>query len=78
MRTAGQTWTDGDVAAKARGRPVTEFSPDAVLAVLLENGDWDAGLSAAPGAQERGVPIWVIRGEWEAGCLIPDARLAGD
>jgi pimeloyl-ACP methyl ester carboxylesterase len=71
MRAANPTWTDGDVTAKASG--LTEFNPDAVLAVLLENGDWDAGLSVARGAQERGVPMWVIRGEWEAGCLIPDA-----
>lgn len=71
MRAANPSWTNGDVAAKASG--LAEFNPDAVLAVLLENGDWDAGLSAARGAQERGVPMWVIRGEWEAGCLIPDA-----
>ncbi|MEA2673038.1 MAG: hypothetical protein QOI92_230 [Chloroflexota bacterium] len=71
MRAANPSWTDGDVAAKASG--LTEFNPDAVLAVLLENGDWDAGLSAARVAHERGVPMWVIRGEWEAGCLIPDA-----
>lgn len=71
MRAANPTWTDGDVAAKAQG--LTSFNPDAVLAVLLENGDWDAGMSAARPAQEAGVPMWVIRGEWEAGCLIPDA-----
>lgn len=71
MRAANPTWTDGDVAAKARG--LTEFNRDAVLAALLQNGDWDAGMSAGRVAQEHGVPVWVIRGEWEAGCLIPDA-----
>jgi pimeloyl-ACP methyl ester carboxylesterase len=70
MRAANPSWTDGDVAAKAAG--LTAFDPDAVLAVLLENGDWDAGLSAARAARDRHVPIWIIRGEWEAGCLIPD------
>lgn len=71
MRAANPTWTDGDVAAKAHG--LTTFNPEAVLAVLLENGDWDAGMSAARQADEAGVPMWVIRGEWGAGCLIPDA-----
>lgn len=71
MRAANPDWSDGDVAAKARG--LTEFLPEAVLAVLLENGDWDAGMAAASSAQEAGVPMWVIRGEWDAGCLIPDA-----
>jgi pimeloyl-ACP methyl ester carboxylesterase len=71
LRAVNPTWTDGDVAAKAKG--LTEFNPDAVLRVLLENGDWDAGMSSAREAREHDVPMWVIRGEWEAGCLIPDA-----
>ena len=71
MRAANPTWTDGDVAAKAQG--LTEFNPDAVVAVLLENGDWDAGMAAARQALAAGVPVWIIRGEWAAGCLIPDA-----
>jgi pimeloyl-ACP methyl ester carboxylesterase len=71
MRAANPGWSDGDVDAKARG--LTEFNPDAVLAVLLENGDWDAGMSAAGEAQAAGVPVWVVRGEWDTGCLIPDA-----
>jgi pimeloyl-ACP methyl ester carboxylesterase len=71
MRAANPTWTEGDIVAKARG--LTEFLPDAVLAILLENGDWDAALAGAKLAQAAGVPVWVIRGEWEAGCLIPDA-----
>lgn len=71
MRAANPTWPDGDVAAKALG--LTEFNQEAVLAVLLENGDWDAGMAGAREAKDKGVPVWVIRGEWEAGCLIPDA-----
>lgn len=71
MRAANPTWSDGDVAAKAKG--LTEFNPEAVLAVLLQNGDWDAGMAGAREAATAGVPIWVIRGEWDAGCLIPDA-----
>jgi pimeloyl-ACP methyl ester carboxylesterase len=71
MRAANPTWSDGDIAAKAQS--LTEFNPDAVLAILLENGDWDAAMAGAKSAQAAGVPVWVIRGEWEAGCLIPDA-----
>jgi pimeloyl-ACP methyl ester carboxylesterase len=71
MRKANPTWTDGDIAAKARG--LTEFNPDAVLAVLLENGDWDAAMSGARDARAAGVPVWIVRGEWDSGCFIPDA-----
>jgi pimeloyl-ACP methyl ester carboxylesterase len=39
---ANQGWSRGDVAAKALG--LTQFDAVAVLAVLLENGDWDGGL----------------------------------
>jgi pimeloyl-ACP methyl ester carboxylesterase len=70
MRATNPTWTEGDIAAKAQG--LTEFNPDAVRAVLLENGDWDAGMAGAREAQAEGVPVWIIRGEWETGCLIPD------
>lgn len=71
MRAANPTWVDGDVAAKAAG--LTQFLPEAVLSVLLENGDWDAGMAGARESLAAGVPVWVIRGEWDAGCLIPDA-----
>ena len=71
MRKANPTWPDGDIAAKAQS--LVEFLPEAVLAILLENGDWDAGMAGARDSQAAGVPVWVIRGEWATGCLIPDA-----
>jgi pimeloyl-ACP methyl ester carboxylesterase len=71
MRTANPNWSEGDIAAKAEA--LTQFNPDAVLAVLLGNGDWDAGASAAREAEAAGVPVWLIRGEWQSGSLIPDA-----
>lgn len=71
MRKANPTWSDGDIAAKAES--LTEFNPDAVLAILLENGDWDAGIDGAREAIRLGVPAWIVRGEWDTGCLIPDA-----
>jgi pimeloyl-ACP methyl ester carboxylesterase len=71
MRAANPTWSDGDIATKAQS--LTEFNPGAVAAILLENGDWDAAIAGAKSALAAGVPVWVIRGEWETGCLIPDA-----
>jgi pimeloyl-ACP methyl ester carboxylesterase len=73
MRVANPTWSDGDVAAKARS--LIEFNPDAVLAALLQNGDWDAGIDGARESLAAGVPVWIIRGEWDTGCLIPDAMV---
>jgi pimeloyl-ACP methyl ester carboxylesterase len=71
MRVANPTWSDGDIAAKAQS--LVEFNPDAVLAALLENGDWDAGVDGARESIAVGVPVWIIRGEWDTGCLIPEA-----
>lgn len=73
MRAVNPTWSDGDIAAKAEG--LTQFNPDAVVAVLLENGDWDSGLAGLRDARAAGVPTWVIRGEWATGCFIPDSAV---
>ncbi len=70
MRVANPTWSDGDIAAKAES--LTQFNPDAVVAVLLENGDWDSGLAGLRDPRTAGVPVWVIRGEWATGCFIPE------
>ena len=75
MRKANPTWSAGDIAAKAEG--LTQFNPDAVLAVLLRNGDWDSGMAALRDARATGVPVWLIRGEWATGCFIPDTALPG-
>ena len=73
VRLANPEWTDGDVDAKARA--LTEFEGDAVLAVLLQNGDWDAGLAALARPKAKGVPAWLIAGEWASGCFIPDPAI---
>ena len=73
VRTANPTWTDGDVAAKARA--LTEFNPDLVLAVLLQNGDWDGGMAALRQPNAAGIPAWLIRGEWATGGFIPDFKV---
>ncbi|HLX34798.1 MAG TPA: alpha/beta hydrolase [Candidatus Limnocylindrales bacterium] len=67
------SWSDGDVEAKARG--LTRFDVDGVLAVLLENGPWDAGLRSLDVPAAAGIPVWYIRGELHAGGLIPEAAL---
>ncbi len=71
MRTANPSWSDGDIAAKAES--LTQFDEGAVRAVLLENGDWDAGLAALQDPRTAGIPTWLIRGEWATGGFIPDA-----
>jgi pimeloyl-ACP methyl ester carboxylesterase len=73
VRLANPGWSDGDVEAKARA--LIEFSADAVLAVLLRNGDWDAGLAALARPEAAGIPVWLITGEWATGCFIPDPAL---
>ncbi|MBI3745339.1 MAG: alpha/beta fold hydrolase [Chloroflexi bacterium] len=59
---ANPGWSDGDIRAKALG--LTQFDADAVLAILLENGDWDGGLGALADPAAAGVPTWLIRGEF--------------
>jgi pimeloyl-ACP methyl ester carboxylesterase len=73
VRAANPGWAEGDIDAKALG--LTDFLPEAVLAVLLENGDWDGGLAALADPAAAGIPTWVIRGAPDAGCLVPDAAL---
>lgn len=73
VRRANPGWTDGDVEAKARA--LTEFDANTVLAVLLQNGDWDAGLAALARPEANGIPAWLIAGEWASGCFIPDPAI---
>ncbi len=70
---AAEGWSEGDVRAKALG--LTQFDAAAVLAVLLENGDWDGGQASLADPAAAGIPTWVIRGAPEAGGLVPDAAV---
>ncbi len=65
------TWGWGDVVAKAEG--LTHFNEAAVKAVLLENGDWDAGLAGLSDPAAAGARVRWVRGDPLAGGLIPDA-----
>jgi pimeloyl-ACP methyl ester carboxylesterase len=71
IRAINPDWSDGDVQAKALG--LTQFDVPAVLAILLDNGDWDGGLAALADPAAADIPTWVIRGVPEAGCMVPDA-----
>ncbi len=83
IRGGFPSWPEGDIHAKALG--LTQVEPAAALAVLLENGDWDGGLAALADPAARDLSIWLIRGEFERGGLIPEsvvpafaARLGSD
>jgi pimeloyl-ACP methyl ester carboxylesterase len=71
VRKLNPTWSDGDIEAKAIG--LTKFEVEGALAILLDNGEWDAGLAALADPAAASVPVWFIRGEHEAGGLIPEA-----
>jgi pimeloyl-ACP methyl ester carboxylesterase len=73
VRRANPTWSDGDIAAKAQA--LTEFNADAVLAVLVQNGDWDAGLAALRQPAAEGIPAWLIVGEWATGGFNPGSAI---
>jgi pimeloyl-ACP methyl ester carboxylesterase len=70
IRAMNPTWSDGDVEAKAIG--LTKFEVEGALAILLHNGEWDAGLAALSDPRAAGVRVWYIRGEHESGGLIPE------
>ena len=73
VRAAFPSWSEGDVAAKARA--LTEFTPRLVLDVLLKNGDWDGGMAALRDGRAADIPVWLVRGDWDAGGLIPDFKV---
>ncbi len=68
------TWAYGDVVAKAEA--LTQFDEPAVRAILTGNGDWDGGLAALLDPAATDVPARLVRGDPEAGGLIPDAMAA--
>jgi pimeloyl-ACP methyl ester carboxylesterase len=74
VRRTNPDWSERDVAAKAQA--LTEFNPELVLAVLLQNGDWDGGMAALRDPAAASTCAWLIRGEWDTGGFIPDSRVA--
>jgi pimeloyl-ACP methyl ester carboxylesterase len=63
-------WSARDVDAKAEA--LHEVDLEAARAILLDNGDWDAGLADLADPAAEGLDIWLIRGDPAAGGLIPD------
>ncbi len=83
VRAANAEWNAGDVRAKAES--LTEVNEAAARSVLLQNGDWDAGLADLADPVAAGIPVWVIRGEPGFGSYIPaefvpaiEARVGAD
>jgi pimeloyl-ACP methyl ester carboxylesterase len=73
VRAENPGWSDGDVRAKAEA--LTQLDDDAARSVLLDNGDWDAGLADLADPAARDVPVWLIRADPAAGGYIPEGAL---
>jgi pimeloyl-ACP methyl ester carboxylesterase len=67
------SWSPDDVEAKAEA--LIQLDIDAARAVLLDNGDWDGGLSDLSDPAARGVPTWIVRADPASGGYLPDDRL---
>jgi pimeloyl-ACP methyl ester carboxylesterase len=66
-------WTAGDVRAKAEA--LTEIDENAAREILIDNGDWDGGLSALAEPATADVDLWLIRGEQATGSYLPDSAV---
>jgi pimeloyl-ACP methyl ester carboxylesterase len=63
-------WSARDVDAKAEA--LHQVDLEAARAILLDNGDWDAGLADLADPAADSIEIWLIRGDPATGGLIPD------
>ena len=63
-------WTDGDLDAAADAAIGVDL--EAVRQILLENGDWDSGLSALSEPAAADLDVWLVRGDPAAGSRTPD------
>jgi pimeloyl-ACP methyl ester carboxylesterase len=73
IRALHPDWTEGDVQAKADG--LRRFQPEAVRALLLDNGAWDACLEQLEHPAVARGDVWLIRGDPATGGLTPDALI---
>jgi pimeloyl-ACP methyl ester carboxylesterase len=74
LSAANPGWSEGDVEAKAEA--LVQLETEAARAVLVDNGDWDGGLSDLADPAAVGIPVRVIRGDPACGSLVPDGALA--
>jgi pimeloyl-ACP methyl ester carboxylesterase len=70
VKTLNPSWPDGDIEAKAVG--LTKFDAEGALNVMLDNGDWDAGVASLSDPSAAGISTWYIRGEFRTGGLIAE------
>ena len=75
VASAEPTWSPGDVRAKAEA--LTEIDETAARAILLDNGDWDGGLSGLADPAAAGPDIWLVKGEQSTGELLAGCRRSG-
>src|SRR5688500_18585426 len=73
VRAANLDWDEGDVRAKAMA--LTQLDEAAARSVLLDNGDWDGGLSDLADTAAAGIPTWIVRGEPAAGSYLGDEHV---
>ncbi len=73
IRSTQPRYHDGDVRAKAIA--LTRFDVEGVRSILVDNGDWHAGLDALADPSAAGIAVWYIRGAWDDGGLIPDSKV---
>lgn len=73
LREANPAWPPGDVEAKAEA--LVQLDREAARAVLLDNGDWDGGLSDLAHPDAAGIPTWLIRADPTEGGYLPDERV---
>ena len=70
IAAANPTWIEGDVAAAAQAMMAVDV--DAARAIVLENGDWDAGLASLADPAAADIPVWIVRGEPATGSITMD------
>ena len=73
VATSEPTWSSGDVRASAEA--LTQLEEGAARAILLDNGDWDGGLSGLAHPAATDLDIWVVKGEQSTGSYLPDAAI---
>jgi pimeloyl-ACP methyl ester carboxylesterase len=70
IRAAYPEWGEGDVRAEAFAR--TLLDETAARSVVLDNGDWDGGLTDLADPAAAGIPTWLVRGDPAAGGYVSD------
>ena len=73
VAAANPAWPPGDVRAKAEA--LVEVDVAAARAIVLDNVDWDGGLSDLADPAAAGIDTWLVRGDPAAGGLVPDTAV---